>query len=274
MAAGILNLNFPAMKGFLACTLILCTAAHAADRVNVAEDEASHSAYNGGWGGGKNSGLGFGAWILQVRGGGASDSHAGFYVADAGTQSDLDKSANHGKALGMYANGVDHEASVGFRTLNQPLQPGDAFSLLMECEDFVTKYERDDEKPGVIGFALRTGAASESWDEYEVGARMRFGFEQGEANYQVHDGEESTDTGVPMSSAGVAVSVLMITPDTYDLEITNLETGETTKLPGRKLAGETGKPIESFAIYNIDGERQDAYFNGFQVSRPAESIGR
>ncbi|GAB4178129.1 MAG: hypothetical protein Fur0032_18520 [Terrimicrobiaceae bacterium] len=262
------------MKPSVICLLMTTLAAVAADRINIAEDEASHSAYNSGWGGGKNSGLGFGAWVLQIKGGGVADSHAGFYVADVGTQSDLDKTASHGKALGLYANGVEHEAAVGFRTLNQPLLPGDAFSLLMECEDFVTKYERDDDKPGVIGFALRTGSASESWDEYEVGARMRFGFEQGETNYQVHDGEASTDTGVPMTPAGVAVTVLMVTPDTYDLEITNLETGETTKLVGRKLAGETGKPIESFAIYNVDGERQDAYFNGFQVSRTAESIGR
>lgn len=248
--------------------------ARSADRINVAEDEASHSAYNGGWESGKTSGSGFGAWFFQTAGGIQSDSHCGFFIATSTAQPDLDNVGLGGKAFGLFANGVDFEVACAFRAFDAPLAVGDSFSLMMECRDFITKFERDDPKPGVIGFSLRTGSATETWDDFQTGTRLQFGFYQGEANYQVYDGEDNHDTGVPMNDKGVSVTVTLVTPDTYNLEITQLDTKETTKLEGRKLGGDPGTPIESFAIYNQDGETSDAYFNGFQVSRLADSISR
>ena len=244
------------------------------DRINIAEDEASHSGYNGGWDSGKNAGTGFGAWLLQKEGGVASDSHTGFFIAAAAAQPDLDNVAPVGKAFGMFANGVDFEVACAFRTFDAPLAVGDSFSLMMESTDFIKKFASDDSRPGVIGFSLRTGSASESWDDFQNGARFQFGFYEGEGNYQVYDGEDDHDTGVPSGNAGVSVTVTLVTPDTYDLEITSLDTKETKKLTGRKLGGDAGTPIESFAIYNQDGETGDAYFNGFQVSRPSGSVSR
>ena len=254
--------------------LIAPTNLQAGDRINIAEDDASHSAYNSGWSGGKNAGLGFGEWILRSKNGASGNSHAGFYIADTSSQTDLDKAAIDNKAFGFFANGVDYETAVAFRSLREPLQPGDAFSLLMQFSDFVTKFESDDDRPGMVGFALRTANPSESTDEFISSARMWLAIEQGEMNYQIHDGESSTDTGVPIAPTGAAITVLLLTPDTYQLEITNLQTGDTTKLPARKLSGTTGSPIESFSLFAIDSERQDAYFNGFQVSRSDQSIGR
>lgn len=254
--------------------LAATSAAQSSDRINIAEDEASHSAYNGGWESGKNSGTGFGAWVHKTFGGIQADSHAGFFIASSGTQNDLDSAALGGKAFGLFANGVDFEVACAFRAFDAPLAVGDSFSLLMECSNFVKKFDRDDPRPGVIGFSLRTGSASEVWDDFQTGARMQFGFYQGEENYQVYDGQDDHDTGVPFSDMGVSVAVTLVSPDTYDLEITQLDTKETKKLAGRKLAGVAGAPIESFAIYNQDGETGDAYFNGFQVSRLATSLPR
>ena len=254
--------------------LAVISAAQASDRINIAEDEASHSAYNGGWESGKSSGTGFGAWILRTFGGVQADSHAGFFIANSSTQSDLDNAATGGKAFGMFANGVGFEVACAFRTLDAPLAVGDSFSLLMECSHVIKKFATDDPRPGVIGFSLRTGSASDSWDDFQSGARMQFGFYEGEDNYQVYDGQEDHDTGVPFNDKGVSVTVTLVSPDTYDLEITQLDTKETKKLAGRKLAGDAGSAIESFAIYNQDGETGDAYFNGFQVSRLATSLPR
>jgi hypothetical protein len=244
------------------------------DRVNVSEDDAAHSAYGGGWETGKNGGTGFGSWTLQSRGGVEQDSHSGFFVASVDGQGDIDGVGIAGRALGLFANGRSFEGAVAYRSLDAPLAFGDSFSLMMECSDFVRKFETDDSRPGSIGFSLRTGASSESCDDYLLGSRLQFGFYEGEANYQVHDGEDNPDTGVPVTDKGVAVTVTLVTPDTYDLEITALDTKETKKLAGRKLGGDAGMPIESFAIFNNDGETGDAYFNGFQVSRPASSIPR
>ena len=246
----------------------------ASDLINVAEDEASHSAYNNGWESGKNSGTGFGAWLFQTAGGVGNDSHSGFFVAEASVQVDIDNVGLGGKAFGMFANGVGFEVACAFRSFDSPLAVGDSFSLMMETSDFIKKFDSDDQRPGLIGFSLRTGAAAETWDDFQTGARMQFGFYEGETNYQVYDGEEDHDTGVPVSATGVSVTVTLASPDTYHLEITQLDTNETTKLEGRKLAGDPGAPIESFAIYNQDGETGDAYFNGFQVSRPMASIPR
>lgn len=253
---------------------ILLAPVFASDRINVAEDEASHSAYNGGWEAGKNSGTGFGAWIFQAAGGVQADSHSGFFIADASGQGDIDNVGLGGKAFGMFANGVDFEVACAFRSFDAPLAVGDSFSLMMETSDFVKKFASDDPRPGLIGFSLRTGSAAETWDDFQAGARLMFGFYEGESNYQVYDGEDDHDTGVPVSATGVAVTVTLTSPDTYNLEITQLETKETKKLEGRKLSGDSGAPIESFAIYNQDGETGDAYFNGFQVSRAMESIPR
>lgn len=244
------------------------------DRVNLAEDDAAHSAYNGGWESGKNAGSGFGAWQFQSQGGGVNDSHVGYFLASAGSQGDIEGVAPAGKAFGMYANGVTFEVACAFRTLAAPLAVGDAFSLMMESSDFIKKFESDDPRPGVVGFSLRNGTSAETPDDFQINARMQFGYYEGEPNYQVYDGEEDHDTGVPVNDKGVAVTVTLVSPDTYDLEITQLETKETKKLPGRKLAGDAGSLIESFAIFNQDAETGDAYFNGFQVSRSADSIPR
>jgi len=248
--------------------------AQASDRINVAEDQASHSAYNEGWQSGKNSGVGFGAWMFQSLGGSQGDSHCGYFIAGASTQNDIDNVGSAGKAFGMFANGVDFEAACAFRAFDAPLAVGDTFSLLMECGDFIKKFESDSSRPGVVGFSLRTGSAADTWDDFQTGARFMFGFYEGEENYQIYDGGDSHDSGVPVSNSGVSVALTLVTPDTYNLEITDLATKNTTKLEGRKLSGDAGTPIESFAVYNQDGESADAYFNGFQVSRPGSSISR
>lgn len=252
----------------------LLPSAFAADVINLAEDEASHSAYNGGWESGKNSGTGFGAWLFQSAGGVQSDSHSGFFIAQGSSQGDIDNVGLGGKAFGMFANGVDFEVACAFRAFDAPLAAGDSFSLMMEVSDFIKKFDSDSSRPGLIGFSLRTGSASETWDDFQTGARMQFGFAEGESNYQVFDGEDDHDTGVPVTPTGVSVTVTLVSPDTYTLEITQLESKETKKLEGRKLAGDPGSPIESFAIFNQDGETGDAYFNGFQVSRRMDSIPR
>lgn len=243
-------------------------------RINVAEDDASHSVYNDGWETGRNGGLGFSSWVLHSENAEQGESYAGFFVAQTDDHPTLERVAIANRSFALFANGVSYEAAVAFRSLSAPLQVGDSFSLLFECGEFVTKFDFDDEKPGFVGFALRSGGANGSWADYNANARLQFGFSQEEGNYIVRDGESSYDTGVAVTPSGVAVTVTLTGADTYDLEITQLEADETTRLVGRKLAGPIGSPIDSFSIFNIDGEKEDVYFNGFQVSRLADSLGR
>jgi hypothetical protein len=249
-------------------TAILC----AGERVNIAEDDASHSAYNAGWNSGKNGGMGFGSWMMQNRNEGETQTNSGFFIGESANQPTLNYAAKGEKAFGMFANGAGFEQACAFRSFNKPLAVGDSFSILMEGGDFVQKFgEGDSSKPGSIGFALRAGTSSGSVDDCDQGARFLFSAEKEKGTYQVRDGESDADTGVTFSDGGVAVTVTLVTADTYDLEITTLDTKQTKKLPGRKLGGNAGAAIESFVIFNRNSETNDVYFNAMQVSRAQDA---
>ncbi len=251
----------------LLLTTLLTAPLLAGNRFNVAEDDASQGAYNNGWESGANGGGGFDGWTLRTASG-EGESHAGFFIAQAAGQPELQGAAMRGKALGLYANGTGFESAVAFRTLKKPLPVGDSFSLMLESADIQKKFDSDDEATGSVGFTLRSGTAAESADDYNAGARFEFGHYEGQANYQIYDGEENHDSGVAVSDRGVTVTVTLVDKDHYDLEVTTPDK-KTTKLGKRKLGGTAGAAIESLALFNRDGERSDAFFNGLQISREA-----
>ena len=238
-----------------------------AEPTNIAEDDAAHSGYSGSWGNDKNGGSGFAAWVTTTEGTG-TDQHAGFFIADTSSNSDLNGIAKDGKAFGVFANGAGFEQAVAYRAFNKPLEKGDSFSFMMETGSFEKKSDKDTAGGGSIGLVLRSGTASSSAADYNVGAMFEFGHYQGTANYQIHDGTANTDSGVAFNDSGVIVTVTVTGSDTYDLEIQTAKDKNLTKLPGRKFA--TSGAIESMAVFNRNSEKHDAYFNGFQISREAQ----
>ena len=237
-----------------------------ADQTNIAEDDASQEAYKDGFQSGKNGGSGFGEWKMTNDGDGP-DRHSGFFIANTGSNADLNGIANNGKAWGLYANGTGFEQAVAYRAFKLPLAVGDSFSFLMENGRIEKRFENDDPAPGAIGLTLRIGAPGESPNEYNQGAVFGFAFDEGKENYQITDGSgpDKADSGVPFTDSGVIVTVTITGADTYDLEIQTTKEKKLTKLPGRKLSA--AGPITSFAIFNRDGEKTDAFFNGLQVAR-------
>ena len=121
----------------------------------------------------------------------------------------------------------------------------------------------DNPAAGSIGFSLRNGDAADTPDDYNKGSRFEVINLKGQVNYQVYDGETSHDTGVVYSEQGINVTVTLTSTDTYDLEITRLADKKTTQLRGRKLGGSGA--IESFCIFNRNGEKADGFFNNFQM---------
>ena len=238
-----------------------------AEPTNIAEDDAAHSGYSGSWGNDKNGGSGFAAWITTSEGTGA-DQHAGFFIADTSSNSDLNGIAKENKAFGLFANGAAFEQAVAYRAFNKPLETGDSFSFMMETGGFEKKSDKDTAGGGAIGLVLRSGTASSSPADYNAGAMFEFGHYQGTTNYQIHDGTQNADSGVAFTDSGVIVTVTLTGSDTYDLEIQTAKDKNLTKLAGRKFKS-TGS-IESMAVFNRNGEKNDAYFNGFQISREAQ----
>jgi hypothetical protein len=261
------------MKTFASLLLasLLCTlSANAGERVNIADDDAAQDAYSSGWPEGKASG-GFGAWTHKNLQGSGGDTYSGFYMATKANNPELKGAAIRDKAFGLFANGTGFEAATAYRALEKPLAVGDSFSFIFQNGEIVKKFSTDEEGSGSgIGLALRNGNQAGSTDDYNKDARFEIGFYKGKSTYQIIDGESSQDSGVSFTDGGVSVTVTLVTADTYDLEITTLADKKTTKLPGRKLGGTAGASLDSFCIFNRNGEKSDAYFNGFQISREAK----
>ena len=238
-----------------------------AEPTNLAEDDASQSAYSSGWDNGKNGGSGFGPWTITIDGN-DNERHSGTFVAQTDSNQDLNGIAKDKKAFGLFANGAGFEQAVAYRPLEKPLAIGDSFSFMLEHGAFEKKGEKDDPTLGSIGLVLRGGNANGSTSDYNTGALCEFGFYQGKTNYQIYDGTSATDSGVPFTDAGVSVTITLVSAETYDLEVQTLSDKKITKLPGRKL--KSSGTIESFSIFDRNGEKNDAFFNQFQVSRDAK----
>ncbi len=156
---------------------------------------------------------------------------------------------------------------MAFRGLTTPLARGDSFSFMLETGPFEKKAEGD-QGGGAAGLTLRPPhAATDAPADYKKDAVFEFGHDEGQPNYQVHDGsgDDRAATGVAFSEAGVIVTVSVTRADSYDLEIQKMSDKRLTKLPGRKFraAGEIG----GFAIFNRNSEKNDVFFNGLRAAR-------
>jgi len=250
--------------GIVLSVAFIGVVAHA-DSTIVAEDDASQSAYSSAWDNSKNGGSGFTNWSLTSEGN-DNDRHSGFYIAGKGDKPDLNGIAKNDKAFGTYANGTGFEQAVAYRGFQKPLQAGDSFSFMIEDGPFEKKFGTDDPTPASVGLILRGSNANASVADYNKDAVFEFGHYQDKGNYQVIDGSGpgKADTGIPVVDSGISVTITLTGPDTYDMEIQTMKDKNVVKLPGRKLLG-TG-PIQSFAIFNRNSEKYDAFFNQFQVS--------
>ena len=242
---------------------------HAGDRRILAEDDASNAAYKDRWTS-SGAGLGFRDWTLRTLKAEKGESNAGFFIADKSRHKELGGVAIRDRAFGLYANGNGFEIAAAFRPLKKPLAVGQTFSFLLQHGPFEKKFAQDDPAKGSIGLTLRSGNACENVADYHKAARFEFGCYDGSPTYRIFDGGTEPDTGIALTAGGLSVSLTLVSADTYDLEITTLADKKTTVFPGRKLGGTTGEKIESFCAFDRNGEKSDAYFNGFQITGEIE----
>ncbi len=246
-------------------SLLLLLAATVAfgEPANMAEDDAAKSEYGGSWEAGKNGGHGFGSWAMATDASG-ENRHAGFYIATTENNKDLNGIAKEQKAFGLFANGAGFEQAVAFRSFIKPLAVGDSFSFMIENGPFEKKSEKDEAGGGAVGLVLRTGNSNSATTDYNAGAMFEFGAYQGTENFQIYDGSKPADSGVAFTDSGVVVTITVTSSDSYDLEIQTLSDKKLTKLPGRKFSA--SGTVESFAAFNRNSEKNDVFFNQFQVA--------
>ncbi len=249
---------------FSLIVLLLGTAlASAKEPTTVAKDDATQGGYSGGWNE-SGGGTGFGGWKFQEYHG-PTDSYAGHFLAESGNNPEMGLVASGNKSFGLYANGNEFESAAAFRSFSTALQAGDSFSFQMTNPAIEQKGATDNPGAGAIGLTLRNGNAADAPDDYNKGARFEIINLKGQGNYQVYDGDPGHDTGIAYSDKGISVTITLTSADTYDLEVTTLGDKKTTKLTGRRFSGSGN--VESFCIFDRNGEKADGFFNNFQVSK-------
>ena len=250
---------------FLCVFFGLVAPSWALTQVNVGEDQANQGMYNGGWNVGSGGDNGFFAWKMVAKADG-EESFAGHYLGKVSERSELAPITTD-RVFSLFANGKSYEESVAFRGIAVPLEPGDNFTFEIVHGPFQQKGDTDDPAPSEVGVTYRTGNADGAVTDIETGARLRFFAREGAPNYFITDSEQEFDTGIPITQEAVALTLTLVDPDTYDLEVINLKDNSVQLIEGRKFGGQSGAPIESLAFFNRNAETHDFSFNNFQLSR-------
>jgi hypothetical protein len=249
----------------------------AAQSYIAGEDEAFYDAYKDGWQTGDWSGRGFKDWRLfapeySTEG---EEQYVGFFIANVETEEDLGESAREGRAFGIFANGTGFEETVAFRAFDRPLANGDVFSLLFEFDGFGNKFERDADAISSVGIALRLEETAADLSELSRGRAMVLAVIEGLSTYQILDADGRFNTRVFIDEAGIEVGITAGEADRYSLQITTLSDKVVHHFPDRRIhlpdpseeAGEEAPSIKSFALFNLNGGVNNAYFGAFQLSR-------
>ena len=262
----------------LACALTVCVSSVAAQSFIAAEDEAFYDAYHDGWQTGDWSGRGFGQWRLFAPEYAAADQeqYVGFFIAEASNEADLAQTAREGKAFGIFANGTGFEETVAFRAFENPLNEGDVFSLRFEFDGFISKFDRDSEKIASVGIALHQQSEINDLSDLSTGRAVVLAVIEGLSTYQILDAEARYNTRVFLDPEGVEVGVTLRADGYYDLQLTTLSDKVVHHFERRMLkqdapkVGETvtaNPKLSSFALFNLNGGKSNAYFGAFQISR-------
>jgi|694.fasta_scaffold127465_2 hypothetical protein len=253
--------------------LIFCVSAFglggafAASQVNIGDDDAEQGIYNAAWRDGTGGDNGFFPWKIVTKTDGEG-SFAGNYLAKKSEKPEVAPIATD-RAFAMFANGKSYEEVVAFRGVSVPLEAGDNFSFDIAHGPFVAKSDQDAATPSEVGVTYRTGNANEAIGDWATGARLKFFAREGSPNYFIGDAEKEFDTGIPITTEVVALTLTIVDKDTYDLEVINLKDQSVKLFEKRKFGGEGGGSINSVAFFNRNAETHDFCFNNFQLMRNA-----
>jgi uncharacterized repeat protein (TIGR03803 family) len=226
-------------------------------------DNAADPVYSGGWTNGSNGGYGFGPWKLTAT---SLNVNTNGYIVGTSTNNAFGTSPGidtFGQSWGIYAYGGNYTAA--YRTFaDGSLAVGQSLLLSMD-NGYIDNGQSD-------GFVLRTGNASSTPIDYNVGSRFEFfylGFDPTDS-YKVVDSSGVHNIGTGFTGTGKRLVFTLNTADTYTLLTIDNATGTTNSFSGT-LAGSAGSPVDSIAMYNRNagnGTNYYAFFNSLQITGP------
>lgn len=219
------------------------------------------SAYGSEWKDGAGASDGWEGWILRANGNPDKKSYAGFYLAKQEEKSGSEPVATEGRSFAIFADGEGYQEAAAFRGFAKPLDLNQSFSI-----DLIAPTPKSNAgSTGSIGLTLRHGKKADEPKDYNAGARFELTALEGQANYQVFDGSQPSDSGFAVTPAGLRAEFILKSADTYDLKLSPLSGGSPIELKDRKLGGNAGSPIESLSIFNRDSE-QNTFFNRLRLN--------
>ncbi|HUA64337.1 MAG TPA: S53 family peptidase [Alphaproteobacteria bacterium] len=225
-------------------------------------DDASQSAYSGGWFYGNNGGSGFGPWIFTGVGP-INSQWNGFYIGSSTTNGGSGGPGIdvNGDSWGIYANNGNY--ATAYRAFAYaPLQVGQSFSLSMD-NGYI-------DSGNWVGFALRNGNATDGPFDNTTGYRFQFVFLGGYSDYYIFDNSGQQDTGIFFTDTGLRFVFRLTTSDSYSLQVIGNSSGTTNVYTGM-LYGTPGSGINSIALFNFNAGSSpgnDCFFNSFKITGP------
>ena len=219
------------------------------------------SSYGADWKDGAGAANGWEAWTLRANGNPEKKSYAGFYLAKQEEKSGSEPVATEGRSFAIFADGEGFQEAAAFRGFSKALESNQSFSI-----DLIAPAPKSNAgTSGSIGLTLRNGKKADGPADYNAGARFELTAIEGQANYQIFDGSQPSDSGMAVTPAGFRIEFTLKSPDTYDLKLYPLSGGSPVELKDRKLGGSAGAPLDSFSIFNRDSE-QNAFFNQLRLN--------
>ncbi len=256
------HFHFHGPVKILLAAILALGAGKAAAQIAANDDASAYTT----WTNGMNLGYGFTPWTLTQNNGGGNA--AGFFIGSSGG---IDVSNN---SFGLYANTtnlVNSAYAIAYRGFSNALTTNQVFKVKFQNTAIASG--------GVMGFCLRNNNVTNfagfnsssplsAAINTESGTRFAFYFIGGYNDYYIWDGNNSTDTGIGWTSAGLSLEFYPMAGDTYLLIVKSADGSSTiASFSNQPLAGGGGTPIITFAGFNSEsGAYQDAYFNSFQVS--------
>ena len=248
------------------------------------EDEAFYSSYNDGWSTGDNGGRGFGPWLLiapeYMNEGQDQEQYNGFFIADSSRESNLSRTARQGSAFGIFANGTGFEETLAFRSFDRALNVGDVFSFRFEFDGFEQKFNEDSNVGySTVGVIFKSSESGSTIEDLSQGRSLVFAAIKGLSTYQVLDAGGRFNTGIFIDPEGVEISLTVQKNMTYDLQIVTLSERIIHNFRGRALitrlsTDPSNQPAESllrsFALFNLNGGLNNAYYGSFQILRKGD----
>ena len=217
------------------------------------------------WTNGLNTGFGWTTpWVLlQTVRDNTHQNYAGFY-----NNNGSNIATAYNSSWGMFANGNYNgqtplyngtNKAVAFRGFPS-LTTSQVFGFQWQCKGIASGGTTNNRG----GFALRNGMVTNSYLDFDTGARFDFYYAAGGGSFLIRDGNGINPTGIPFTSAGFNCEFTLEPGNTYRFIIRSATNNAVLYLTdGSPLAG--SGTIDSVACYDLQCQDGDQNFNRMQI---------